>query len=91
MCLQGVADNLLALIRLCFDKEKEKHHRTSELLDLENFNLLRLLRAAENKCELKDCLLLEAKTKNSEYGKTVVEGKPAVLNILKNRTIDPSR
>lgn len=49
--------------------------RVAQLLDLENSNLMRTLKASESKCELKDCLLLEAKAKNAEYGKSSAEGR----------------
>jgi len=68
-----VADNVLVLISFCFNTERDKHFHVSQLLDAENFSLVRNLKAAESKCELKDCLLLEAKTKNADYGKSVTE------------------
>lgn len=69
-----MADNVLVLISFCFNAERDKHLHVSQLLDTENFSLVRNLKAAESKCEFKECLLLEAKTKNADYSKSVTEG-----------------
>eukprot|EP01034_Spumella_vulgaris_P021525 gene21525-27560_t len=83
--LLALSDKIVAFFQHLHDLERGKYIRSLEGLELEVKCLTHALKTSDNRCELLQCFLAEAKNRNNDYGAIAHEGLREKIWILETK------
>jgi hypothetical protein len=83
--LSALSDKVVAFFQFLHDQERGKYIRSLEGLELEVKCLTHTLKTSDNRCELLQCFLAEAKNRNNDYGAIAHEGLREKIWILETK------